>query len=70
LLYGEPRLALVMLAAMIGNFCVAAMAGVSIPAVLHFVGRDPVMGSSVLLTALTDSMGFLLFLGVATLVMI
>lgn len=69
LLYGEPMLALVMLVAMIGNFCVAALAGVSVPAVLHFIGRDPVMGSSVLLTALTDSMGFLLFLGAATLIL-
>ncbi|OGT81906.1 MAG: magnesium transporter [Gammaproteobacteria bacterium RIFCSPLOWO2_02_FULL_61_13] len=70
LLYGEMRLALVMLAAMVGNFCVAALAGVSVPAALHYLGRDPVMGSSVLLTALTDSMGFLLFLGIATLVLI
>lgn len=70
LLYSEPRLALVMLVAMIGNFCVAALAGVLVPAVLHYVGRDPVMGSSVILTALTDSMGFLLFLGVATVVLI
>ncbi len=66
LIYGELRLALVMLAAMIGNFCVAAVAGVSVPVALHYLGRDPVMGSSVLLTALTDSMGFLLFLGIAT----
>ncbi len=70
LLYGEPRLALVMLLAMMGNFCVAALAGVSVPAALHYLGRDPVMGSSVLLTALTDSMGFLLFLGIATWVLI
>ena len=69
LLYGELRLAFVMLAAMVGNFCVAALAGVSVPAALHYLGRDPIMGSSVLLTALTDSMGFLLFLGIATLVL-
>jgi magnesium transporter len=32
---------------------------------LHKLGRDPVMGSSVMLTAITDSMGFFIFLGLA-----
>jgi magnesium transporter len=33
---------------------------------LERMGRDPVMGSSILLTAITDSMGFLIFLGLAS----
>jgi len=33
---------------------------------LDRIGRDPVMGSSIFLTAITDSMGFLIFLGLAT----
>ena len=33
---------------------------------LERMGRDPVMGSSILLTGITDSMGFLIFLGLAT----
>jgi magnesium transporter len=34
---------------------------------LEKMGRDPAMGSSVLLTFLTDSMGFFIFLGLASL---
>jgi Mg/Co/Ni transporter MgtE len=41
---------------------IASVAGVLIPYGLHKLGRDPVMGSSVILTAITDSMGFFTFL--------
>ena len=43
----------------------AALAGVAIPVFLKRIGRDPIMGSSVLLTATTDTMGFFIFLGLA-----
>ena len=45
---------------------VAALAGVAIPVSLHASGRDPAHGSSVLLTFITDAMGFFFFLGLAT----
>ncbi|MGR9046562.1 MAG: magnesium transporter, partial [Gammaproteobacteria bacterium] len=45
----------------------AAVLGLAIPLVLHSMQRDPALGSSVLVTALTDSMGFFIFLGLATL---
>jgi magnesium transporter len=64
-LYGQFPLALVIAAALMLNLWVAAAAGVLIPLTLHRFGRDPVMGSSVMLTALTDSMGFFIFLGLA-----
>jgi magnesium transporter len=41
-----------------------------VPITLDRLGRDPALGSSVLLTAATDSMGFLIFLGLATLVLL
>ena len=66
LLYGSLPLAGVMALAMFLNMLVAAIAGVLCPLVLERMGRDPVMGSSILLTAITDSMGFLIFLGLAT----
>jgi magnesium transporter len=66
LLYQSPALAGVMAAAMLLNMLVAACAGVLCPLILERVGRDPVMGSSILLTGITDSMGFLIFLGLAT----
>lgn len=68
--YQNSILALVMLAALIGNLFIAALVGVGIPYFLHIRGRDPVMGSSVLLTAITDSMGFFIFLGLASLFLI
>jgi magnesium transporter len=66
-LYRKPDLGLVMAAAMLLNLLVAALVGVSVPLLLHRSGRDPAFGSSVLLTFTTDSMGFLIFLGLATL---
>ena len=65
-LYGSLPLAAVMAGAMLLNMLVAATAGVLCPFVLERMGRDPVMGSSILLTGITDSMGFLIFLGLAT----
>ncbi len=70
LIYHNSTLSLVMLAAMMVNLLIAALAGACIPYILHLSGRDPVMGSSVLLTAITDSMGFFVFLGMASLFLI
>jgi hypothetical protein len=47
------------------NLLIAAGVGVLVPFALHRIGRDPAQGSSVLLTFVTDSMGFFLFLGLA-----
>jgi magnesium transporter len=65
-LYANPPLAVVMSGAVVLNLVVAALAGVAIPLALHATGRDPAYGSSVLLTFVTDAMGFFLFLGLAT----
>ena len=65
-LYGSFPLAAVMAGAMLLNMLVAATAGVLCPLILERMGRDPVMGSSILLTGITDSMGFLIFLGLAS----
>jgi len=67
LIYQQIVLAGLIFAAMILNLLIAALAGVFIPMGLHKFGRDPVMGSSVMLTAITDSMGFFIFLGLAAL---
>jgi magnesium transporter len=66
LLYRSPALAGVMALAMVLNMLVASAVGVLCPLMLERMGRDPVMGSSILLTAITDSMGFLIFLGLAS----
>jgi magnesium transporter len=70
LLYRNLELALVIAAALMLNMLVAALIGVCAPAVLHRFGRDPVLGSSIVLTATTDSMGFLIFLGLAAMFLV
>lgn len=65
-LYGSYPLGLVMMAAMTLNLLLAALMGVMIPLVMNKIGRDPAVGSSVLITAMTDSGGFFIFLGLAT----
>lgn len=67
LIYHSVSLGLVMTLAMILNLLVAASLGVLIPLTLHKLGRDPAAGSSVMITAITDSGGFFIFLGLATL---
>ena len=65
LMYSKVALGLVMMGAVVLNLVVAAVAGVLIPLGLHATGRDPAHGASVLLTFITDGMGFFLFLGLA-----
>jgi len=65
-LYGSWSLGVVMTAAMTLNLLLAALMGVLIPMTLARLGRDPAMGASVMITAMTDSGGFFIFLGLAT----
>ncbi|MCU0805030.1 MAG: magnesium transporter [Burkholderiales bacterium] len=69
-LYDSVPLGLVMTAAMTLNLLLAAVMGVAIPVVMSRLGRDPAVGSSVLITAVTDSGGFFIFLGLATLFLV
>ena len=66
LLYGNLAMGAVMTLAMILNLLVAAMMGVLVPLTMVRMGRDPALGSSVMITALTDTGGFFIFLGLAT----
>ncbi|HTT10135.1 MAG TPA: magnesium transporter [Burkholderiaceae bacterium] len=58
---------LTMVIAMTLNMVVGTLVGMLVPLTLHQYGRDPALGSSVLLTFTTDSMGVFIFLGLATL---
>lgn len=66
-LYGSWPLGIVMMLAMTLNLLLAALMGVIIPMAMVKFGRDPALGSSVMITAVTDSGGFFIFLGLATL---
>jgi magnesium transporter len=70
LIYRNWALGVVMTAAMLLNLLLAAVMGVSIPLLMAKLGRDPALGSSVLITAITDSGGFFIFLGLATLFLV
>jgi magnesium transporter len=67
---GDAELGVVLGAAMICNQVVAALGGVLVPLGLHRLGLDPALASGTFVTTLTDVMGFLAFLGLATVVLL
>jgi magnesium transporter len=62
----SPSLGLVIGAAMMTNIITAGLAGVLVPLTLERAGADPAVASSIFLTMITDSMGYLAVLGLAT----
>ena len=70
LIYHNWQLGLVMMLAMVLNLLLAACMGVLIPMLMDKLGRDPAVGASVMITAITDSGGFFIFLGLATLFLV
>ena len=67
LLYDSVALSVVLMSAMLLNMLLAALMGVCIPLLRLRSDKDPALGSSVMITAITDSGGFFIFLGLATL---
>jgi len=63
-------LSLVITLALIINFCAAALAGVLLPLMLKRMNVDPAVAGTVVVTAVTDVMGFFSFLGLATLILL
>ena len=64
--FGDFSLGLIIGAAMIANLLCAALAGVSIPVLMKKAGIDPALAGGVALTTVTDVIGILAFLGLAT----
>lgn len=65
LVFQNYDLGFVIAAAMLVNVIVAGLAGVLVPVALERMDQDPAVASSVFVTMITDSMGFLAFLGLA-----
>jgi len=63
-------LSLVIGSALTINLCAAALAGVIVPLTLKRMGYDPALAGGVILTTVTDVIGFLSFLGLATIVLL
>jgi magnesium transporter len=64
---GSPGLTAVIGIAMVVSMVAAGLAGVTIPILLTVLDQDPAQSSSIVLTTVTDVVGFLSFLGIATL---
>ena len=64
-LVGNTMLGAVIAMAMMANILIAGFAGVFVPLTLERMGVDPAIASSIFVTMTTDSMGFLVFLGLA-----
>jgi magnesium transporter len=65
--FGSTGIAAVIATAMMLNLLVAALSGIAVPLLLNRIGIDPALSGAVILTTVTDVVGFLSFLGLATL---
>jgi magnesium transporter len=63
--YQNWKLAAVIASAILFNIVLAGLSGVTIPMILDKLDQDPAVSSSIFVTMITDSMGFLIFLGLA-----
>jgi magnesium transporter len=68
--FADAPLGAVIAAAMLINLVTAAVAGVGVPLLLRRMDIDPALAGGVVLTTVTDVMGFFSFLGLATLVLL
>ena len=68
--FRNPALAGVIAVALTVNFSFAALGGVLVPVTLKRFGFDPALAGGVILTTITDTLGFLTFLGLATLILL
>jgi magnesium transporter len=65
--FGNTMLGGIIGVAILINLLTAALAGLGIPLLLHRLGIDPVLAGGVILTTVTDVVGFFAFLGLASL---
>lgn len=68
--FDSPMLGLVIGLALLLNLLFAATAGLLVPLLLRRLGLDPALAGSVIVTTITDVMGFFLFLGLGTLILL
>ena len=66
---GNPILGVVLALSMFGTLIMAAIAGTLVPLALRWLKVDPALASSVFVTTSTDVIGFLLFLGLGTMLL-
>jgi magnesium transporter len=68
--FGSPLLGVVIGSALVVNMIIAGFAGTVVPVVLDRLGVDPALASGTFVTTTTDVMGFFIFLGLASVVLL
>ena len=68
--FADFMISLVIGLAILINMIAAAISGVAVPLILKRLGQDPALSGAVILTTVTDVVGFLSFLGLATLLIL
>ncbi len=68
--FGDPMIAVVIAVANVVNFVCAGLGGILVPLTLKRIGADPAVASAVFVTTISDVVGFFVFLGLATLVLL
>jgi magnesium transporter len=66
LFFGDPLLGVIIASALIVNITAGALAGAILPGMLKSINIDPAIAGIVVLTTITDVVGFMSFLGLAT----
>lgn len=65
----DVKVALVLAFAMVFNLVVAGFFGTLVPLIMKRIGKDPATSATIFITTATDVLGFMAFLGLATLVL-
>lgn len=65
----DVKIALILACAMVANLLVAAFFGTLVPLVMKKLGKDPASSATIFITTATDVLGFLVFLGLATMIL-
>lgn len=67
--FSSPAIGIVIALAIVVNIAVAALSGVMVPVLLQKLKIDPALSGSVILTTVTDVVGFVVFLGLGSLLL-
>jgi magnesium transporter len=66
---GDTKIAIILALAMVINMLVAAFFGTLVPLIMSKLGKDPAASATIFITTATDVLGFLAFLGLATIIL-
>jgi magnesium transporter len=65
----DYKIAFILAMAMVINLLVAAFFGTLVPLIMYKLGKDPAASATIFITTATDILGFMAFLGLATIIL-